>query len=109
MSAIDKPTPDPSLIIDTLFMFQRTQAFKAAIELDLFTAIAGGATRVPEIASRLEAAERGIRILCDFLTIHGFLTKSGSSYAVSPQVAPFLDSHSPVYFGAMAKFLGITR
>ena len=106
MSATDKPTPDPSLIFDTLFMFQRTQAFKAAIELDLFTTIAGGATSVPEIASRLDAAERGIRILCDFLTIHGFLTKSGDSYAVSPQVAPFLDSHSPVYFGAMAKFLG---
>jgi hypothetical protein len=75
-----------------MFMFERTQALKAAIELDLFTAITGGATRVPEIASRVKAAERGIRILCDFLTIHGFLTKSGNAYAVSPQVAPFLEA-----------------
>jgi ubiquinone/menaquinone biosynthesis C-methylase UbiE len=95
-----------------MFMYQRTQAFKAAIDLDLFTTIAGGATRVPEIASRLKAAERGIRVLCDFLAISGFLTKSDDRYAVSPPVAPFLDTRSPSYIGAMAKFLAhptITR
>lgn len=97
--------PDPSLILDTLFVFQRTQAFKAAIDLDLFTAIASGATRIPEIAARVKASERGIRILCDYLTISGFLTKSDSSYAVSPKVAPFLDARSPAYIGAMANFL----
>lgn len=97
--------PDPSLILDTLFVFQRTQAFKAAIDLDLFTAIASGATRLPEIASRVKASERGIRILCDYLTISGFLTKSDNGYAVSPKVAPFLDTHSPAYIGAMANFL----
>jgi len=105
--------PDPGLIFDTLFMYQQTQALKAAIELDLFTTIAGGATRVPEIASRLQASERGVRILCDFLTIHGFLMKSAdNSYTLSPQLAPFLDARSPVYFGGMAKFLAhptITR
>jgi 2-polyprenyl-3-methyl-5-hydroxy-6-metoxy-1,4-benzoquinol methylase len=98
--------------MDTMFMFQRTQALKAAVELDLFTIIASGATRVPDIAARTKAAERGIRILCDFLTISGFLTKSENSYAVAPVVAPFLDSRSPMYFGAMAKFLAhptITR
>jgi 2-polyprenyl-3-methyl-5-hydroxy-6-metoxy-1,4-benzoquinol methylase len=98
--------------MDTLMAYQRTQAFRAAIELDIFTAIASGATRVPEIASRVKAAERGIRILCDFLTIQGILTKSNDSYAVAPQLAPFLDTRSPVYFGAMAKFLAhpaITR
>jgi 2-polyprenyl-3-methyl-5-hydroxy-6-metoxy-1,4-benzoquinol methylase len=99
------PQPDTTLIFDTMFMFQRTQAFKAAIELDLFTAIAAGATRIPDIATRLGAVERGIRILCDYLTIHGFLTKSGDRYAVSPVVAPFLDTRSPAYIGAMAKFL----
>ncbi|HEX4998741.1 MAG TPA: class I SAM-dependent methyltransferase [Terriglobia bacterium] len=98
-------TPDPGLIMTTLFAFQSTQAFKAAIELDLFTTIASGATRVPEIASQAKASERGIRILCDFLTINGFLTKSGDSYAVSPVVAPFLDARSPAYMGAMANFL----
>lgn len=104
--------PDPSLILDTLFMYERTQALKAAVDLDLFTTIASGATRTPEIASRLKAAERGVRILCDFLTIAGFLTKSDNGYAVSPTVAPFLDTRSPTYIGAMAKFLAhptITR
>lgn len=105
MSTTVQPTPNPTIIFDTLFMYERTQAFKAAIDLDLFTVIASGATRVHDIASRLKAAERGVRILCDHLTIFGFLTKSGDSYAVSAVVAPFLDARSPVYFGAMAKFL----
>ena len=98
--------------METLFMFQSTQAFKAAIDLDLFTVIASGATRVPEIAARLKSAERGVRILCDFLTTRGFLVKSAGSYAVSPTVAPFLDARSPAYIGAMANFLAhptITR
>ena len=112
MSTKSQVTPDPGLIMDTLFMFQNTQAFRAAIELDLFTVIASGASRVAEIAPRVHAAERGVRILCDFLTTRGFLTKSGDAYAVSPVVAPFLDTRSPVYIGAMAKFLAhpaITR
>jgi 2-polyprenyl-3-methyl-5-hydroxy-6-metoxy-1,4-benzoquinol methylase len=112
MTTTPHSTPNPGLIIDTLFMFQSTQAFKAAIELDLFTVVAGGATRVSEIAVRLKAAERGVRILCDFLTTRGFLVKSEDSYAVSPAVAPFLDTRSPAYIGAMAKFLAhptITR
>ena len=112
MSTTPHPTPDPGLIMETLFMFQSTQAFKAAIDLDLFTVIASGATRVPEIAARLKSAERGVRILCDFLTTRGFLVKSAGSYAVSPTVAPFLDARSPAYIGAMASFLAhptITR
>ncbi len=112
MSASSQPTPDPSLIFDTLFVYQQTMALKAAVELDLFTAIASGATLVPDIAARIKASERGTRILCDFLTIQKFLTKTDDKYALSPVLAPFLDTRSPAYMGAMAKFLAhptITR
>ena len=40
----------------------------------LFTAIAEGAESADSIARRCRASERGIRILCDFLVIIGFLT-----------------------------------
>ena len=40
--------------------------------------------------SRCQASERGIRILCDTLTISGFLTKSGETYETTPDTAMFL-------------------
>ncbi|HWC17500.1 MAG TPA: class I SAM-dependent methyltransferase, partial [Terriglobales bacterium] len=62
-------------------------------------------TTTASIARRCEAAERGIRILCDFLTIHGFLKKEGAHYALTPESALFLDSHSPAYLGGTISFL----
>ena len=99
------PAPNPMAILEALNAYQRTAALKGAIELDLFTAIAEGNTTVPQIAKRCDASERGIRILADFLTVGGFLTKSGDQYSVSGDVAPFLDRRSPMYLGGMAEFL----
>ena len=42
--------PTPALLFDTLNAHQRTEAIKAAIELDLFTAIAEGKTKASETA-----------------------------------------------------------
>src|SRR5262249_9094538 len=77
-----------------------------AIELDIFTHIGAGATTAMEIARRSQASERGIRILCDYLTIQGFLTKTGGSYGSTPDTATFLDKKSPAYLGSIAFFLG---
>jgi methyltransferase family protein len=52
---------------------------------------------------------RGIRILCDFLTIHGFLTKEGGQYALAPDSALFLNQHSPAYIGGSIAFLLTSR
>jgi SAM-dependent methyltransferase len=97
--------PDPSLIQRTLMAFEQTQALKAACELDLFTAIAAGAATASDIAARIQASERGTRILCDFLVVHEFLTKTGDRYGLTPTAATFLDSRLPTYLGGMAKFL----
>ena len=43
------------------------------VELDLFSAIAAGRQTVPELARHCEAAEKGIRVLCDYLVVAGFL------------------------------------
>jgi len=39
------------------------------------------------IAERCSASERGTRILCDFLTIIGFLTKEGNNYELTADSA----------------------
>jgi ubiquinone/menaquinone biosynthesis C-methylase UbiE len=97
--------PSPELFFDTLNAYQRTEALKAALELDLFTAIGEGAVTSPEIAARLEASERGVRILCDYLTVVGFLTKEAGRYGLTLDTATFLNRHSPAYCGTAAKFL----
>ncbi|MGH9555521.1 MAG: methyltransferase [Terriglobales bacterium] len=97
--------PSPALFFDTLNAYQRTEALKTAIELDVFTAIGEGVATAPEIARRAQAAERGIRILCDFLTVVGFLTRQGNRYALTPDTAMFLDRRSPGYLGGTVRFL----
>src|SRR5262245_27996755 len=97
--------PNPSLIVQTLNAYQQTYALKAAIHLEIFTHIAGGATTAAEIANRVGAAERGIRILCDYLTVIGFLTKADGIYALAPTSARFLDKNSPTYIGSTSHFM----
>jgi len=76
------PRPNPELILDTLNAYQRTAALRAAIELDIFTAIGEGVATVEALAQRCRATGRGIRILCDYVTICGFLTKRDGRYAL---------------------------
>jgi len=97
--------PNPELIFDTLFAYQRTAAVKAAVDLNIFTAIDEGATTAPDIAKRCAASERGIRILCDYLTIRGLLSKTGGQYALTIDSAMFLSKKSPAYLGTVCEFL----
>jgi len=97
--------PNPELIFNVLNAFQQSAALKAAIELDIFTAIADGATTAALLAAKTGAAERGVRILCDYLTVHGFLSKTKGRYTLSQESAIFLNRHAPAYMGTLAEFL----
>ncbi len=98
--------PNPGLIFDTLMAYQRTAALRAAVELEVFAAIGEGCSDVPAIARRCSASERGTRILCDYLTIIGFLTKADGDYHHTPTSAVFLDPRSPACMASISKFLG---
>jgi ubiquinone/menaquinone biosynthesis C-methylase UbiE len=98
--------PTPDLFFDTAQAYQRTAALRAAIDLQLFTAIGDGAQDVPAIAAQCKASERGTRMLCDYLTIVGFLTKTSGRYALTPDSAVFLSTRSPAYLGGTMAFLG---
>lgn len=97
--------PSPELFFQTLNAYQRSAAIKAAIELDLFTAVGEGAHTASELAERCKASERGTRILCDYLVVMGFLTKDGGRYGLTPDAAVFLDRRSPAYMGGVTEFL----
>jgi ubiquinone/menaquinone biosynthesis C-methylase UbiE len=97
--------PSPERIFTTLTAFQQTEALKAAIQLDIFTKIGEGANEVGSLAKGVGASERGVRILCDYMTIFGFLAKDNGRYSLPQESAVFLDRRSPAYMGAMAGFL----
>jgi precorrin-6B methylase 2 len=99
------PQPTPARFFDAVNSFAKTAAIKAAIELDFFTAIGEGTDSAAALAKRCSVAERGARILCDFLTVNGFLTKYESSYALTPDSEVFLNRHSPAYLGGTTEFL----
>jgi len=97
--------PTPELFFETVASYQRTEALKAAIELDLFTGISEGNHTAAQIASRCTASERGTRILCDYLTMIGLLTKHGQTYGLTQDSGMFLDRRSPAYLGSAIDFL----
>jgi 2-polyprenyl-3-methyl-5-hydroxy-6-metoxy-1,4-benzoquinol methylase len=109
MSSSPAQQPSPQLFFQTINAYQRTEALKAAIELELFTAIGEGNKTPADIARRCEASERGTRILCDFLCIMGFLNKDGKQYSLTPDSAVFLDKRSPAYLGGTTEFISTSK
>jgi ubiquinone/menaquinone biosynthesis C-methylase UbiE len=97
--------PSADLVFDSMFAYQKSAALKSAVELDLFTAIDDGASSALAIAQRVNASERGVRILCDFLTVNRLLSKSDGAYRLVPESAAFLSKKSPAYLGSVARFL----
>jgi ubiquinone/menaquinone biosynthesis C-methylase UbiE len=102
---IQQQQPSPELFFQTINGYQRTAAMKAAIELGIFTAIGEGAHAAADIAKKISASERGVRILADYLAIHGLLTKNGAAYGLTQDSAVFLDRRSPAYLGGTLRFL----
>lgn len=97
--------PSPQLFFENANAHMQTAAIKAAIELEVFTAIGEGNKEPRSLAARCHASERGMRILCDYLAILGFLSKSGSAYELTLDSAVFLDKRSAAYLGSALGFL----
>jgi SAM-dependent methyltransferase len=98
-------TPTPEHFFRSINAFHLTRALEGAIKLDVFTAIAEGKTTPKALAESRQTSERGIRILCDYLAVAGFLTKAGGNYGLTPDSAMFLDKRLPTYVGASIEFL----
>jgi 2-polyprenyl-3-methyl-5-hydroxy-6-metoxy-1,4-benzoquinol methylase len=100
----DADAPNPGAVFDTLNAHQRTAALRAAIEIDLFRALGESPAEASTLAARCGASERGVRILCDYLTTLGFVGKEGATYRHTPTSAMFLDPRSPA---SMASAVGL--
>ena len=92
-------------VFDTAMAYQRTAALTAAIKLDLFTTIGRQSLTADDIAEKIDASVRGIRILCDFLTVTGFLVKQDQQYSLTHSSAVFLDGSSAFAMGSIVDFV----
>lgn len=97
--------PLPVVVFETANAYQRSEALKTAVELDLFTHIANGQRSADELARACGAASRGVRILADYLAIAGFLRKAGDGYELTLDSQTFLTRTSPAYLGGTLEFL----
>jgi predicted O-methyltransferase YrrM len=97
--------PNPGRIFDVLNAHQQSAALRGAIELEVFSSIAQGQRTAAALAKRCSADARAMRILCDYLVVHEFLTKNGDEYGLAPISAAFLVKESPAYMGGIARFV----
>ena len=100
----DSEALNPAIVFSLFTAYQRTHAIRAAIDVDLFTAIGEGATTVPALAKRCGSAERGIRILADVMVLLGLIRKENGEYALTPTAAVFLDRNSQASFAPALDF-----
>jgi len=99
------PPPDPQRIWQIMTGFQHSAAFKTAVELELFTKIAEGNKTAATLGAACGAADRGVRILADSLTVIGLLNKENGEYSLNDVSSAFLDKHSPMYLGSVVEFI----
>ena len=75
--------------------FQAAKVLFAAVELEVFSALKGGAKTAAELAEQGALELRGIEILLDALVAMGLLHKDDGRYENLPEYAPLLDPESP--------------
>ena len=95
----------PAWLLEEFRAHERTLSLRTAIELDLFTRIGAGVDTIAGLAKSTRASARGLRVLCDHLTVHQHLIKVGNRYRLTLNSRIYLSRDSPASFGSAIKFL----
>lgn len=94
-----QPTPDN--ILQTGLAFWASKTLLSAIELGVFTQLARGPQELESLRQALGLHSRAARDFFDALVALGFLTRTGHSYANTPETGLFLDRDKPSYVGGI--------
>lgn len=90
-----KPVDDVKQISAITYGFLASKALFAALEIDLFTRIAGGAASLAALAEATGVAPNRLRTLLTTLKTLGLVTESGGSFANAPATATYLVAGAP--------------
>jgi precorrin-6B methylase 2 len=93
--------PNPETILQTGFAFWSSKVLLSAIEMGVFTELAGGPEPFDALSARLGLHPRSARDFLDALVALGFLQRTEASYANTAETDLFLDRHKPSYIGGI--------
>lgn len=91
----------PETILQLGLGFWASKTLLSAVELGVFTELAGGPLSGEELSGRLALHPRAWRDFFDALVALGMLSRDGAMYANTPETALFLDRSKPSYVGGM--------
>lgn len=105
--AANKPPP-PASLQRALAGFHPAAALLAALELDLFAALARAPLDAAALAEAISAKDATrLAALCDALVVHGFLAGDAEGrYAPTPESAHYLVPGAPGFVGPIAPVYG---
>jgi hypothetical protein len=92
---------NPEKILQTGLAFWPSKTLLSAIEMGLFTELAGGPQSFDDLSRRLSLHPRSARDFLDTLVALGFLRRTGDRYSNSPETDLFLDRKKPSYVGGI--------
>jgi hypothetical protein len=93
--------PVPDRILQMGLGFWGSKALLSAVELSLFTVLAGGPLDSGAIAAELKLHPRGTLDFLDALVALGMLHRTEGLYSNTPETALFLDKSKPSYLGGL--------
>jgi (2Fe-2S) ferredoxin/predicted O-methyltransferase YrrM len=88
MAARDKAGTLPDRLDQMIRGYMPSRCLLTALELDIFTAVGGGAN-AEQIGTRIKANARAVGMLLNALVALGLLSKSGDDYKNTPESARF--------------------
>ncbi len=99
MSTDGVPTPEHILQVGLGFWASKT--LLSAVEMELFTELAGKAEDLASLQGRLGLHPRSSRDFLDALVALGFLERTGEAYRNTPSTDLFLDKRKASYVGGI--------
>jgi ubiquinone/menaquinone biosynthesis C-methylase UbiE len=105
-NSVDQPSPDS--ILNAAYAFAITKALSTAIELDIFTKIAGGLATLEALSRDTGCYKVGLSMLLNALTALNFLAEDGGSYSLPPVSAAYLTKTSSQYLGSYVSVITAT-
>jgi 2-polyprenyl-3-methyl-5-hydroxy-6-metoxy-1,4-benzoquinol methylase len=91
----------PAPILELGLAFWGSKTLLSAVELGVFTELAGGPLGLQDLAGRLGLHERGARDFLDALVALGMLEREGEIYRNTAATDLFLDRGKPAYVGGL--------
>ena len=101
---MDSPTPDKIMQVGLGFWASKT--LLSAVEMEVFTELAGRSEDIDTLQGRLGLHPRAARDFFDALVALGFLRREDGRYSNTTETDYFLDRRKPSYIGGLLEMAG---